>query len=153
MYDTSTQSILKLSVQAQRLYHLNALDRIPQTVSTRSPTQTKDDEHTAPLSSSKRRLTEERSETSSTEGTHLFADSDRGREPPPEPRRSMMDLFRPETLSAYIASAGEARYDGARAVGFSSARSSGRKRRRGRGRNGNRGGDEEVSFGKFPGLA
>ena len=39
--------------------------------------------------------------------THLFASSDREREPPPDPRRSLTERFRPELLSAYIATADE----------------------------------------------
>jgi hypothetical protein len=36
---------------------------------------------------------------------YLFAPSDREREAPPDPRRSITERFRPEVLSAYIATA------------------------------------------------
>ena len=54
---------------------------------------------------------------------YLFASSDREREAPPDPRRSITERFRPEVLSAYIATAASAAASAARAwervrVGF-----------------------------------
>jgi hypothetical protein len=76
-----------------------------------------------------------------------LAPSDREREePPPDPRRSLTERFRPEDLSAYIASARRRER-----VGFGRRGGAGRtgKRRGGenRGRNGNRR-DLEVCCGE-----
>lgn len=84
----------------------------------------------------------------SSERPHLFAESDRGREPPPpppEPRRSLTERFRPETLSAYIPGAGGGEDGGDERVGFLRR---GAERRRGQGQNGNRR-DAEVFSGNF----
>ena len=66
---------------------------------------------------------------------YLFAPSDREREAPPDPRRSITERFRPEVLSAYIETAASAARAWERVrVGF--------RRREGEEDGGTRGGGE-----------